>query len=70
MSEFKTLELIGECVIVDSNVERGGYREHITKFTGNNRAGSARAEIRLRTFRDLGLQPNDTIKITVEKIEL
>ena len=70
MSEFKTLELIGECVLVDTKMERGGYREHITKVTGNNRAGSARAEIKLRAFRELGLKPNDTIKITVEKIEL
>ena len=67
---FQKIELIGECVEVDSLMRSGGYREHITKVTGNNRAGSVRAEIRLRAFKDLGLAENETIKITVERIEL
>ena len=70
MSDWTKFELIGECIDTETDMRPGGYREHVAKFTGNNRAGSARAEIKLRAFKDIGIAENDTIKITVERIKL
>lgn len=70
MKKDMRVELVGECISAESVTKSGGYKEHTIKVTGNNKAGSVRAEIKLRAFRDLGLKENEVIKITVEKIEL